>query len=372
MSKLVQLQEYHSKNGHIVDFAGFRLPLWFKGIVTESLAVRNKVGVFDVSHMGRMTLEGDDSCKFLERVTTNHVASLKVRDGHYSLICNEEGGIKDDLMIFRLADYKYLVVYNAANRSKDYDWFLKNVEGKVELRDISDETAMFAIQGPNSVDVLQKIGCERVGLTPRFCCAWSEIANVRCLITRTGYTGEDGFELTVWDSPVTSPQKSVLVWEKLLEAGRQYGIEPCGLGARDLLRLEAGLCLYGTDIDEGTDPYEARLGFVVKLKKDFIGRARLAEIKQRGIDKSRIGLITVNRVIPRHGYQLLQSRERVGQVTSGSLSPILGKGIAMGYVQTKYATADSFEIIVRDRSEEAKQTKPPFYDTTKYGYARKN
>ena len=162
------------------------------------------------------------------------------------------------------------------------------------------------------------------------------------------------------------------MWEKLLEAGRQYGIEPCGLGARDLLRLEAGLCLYGTDIDEGTDPYEARLGFVVKLKKDFIGKARLAEIKQRGIDKSRIGLITVNRVIPRHGYQLLQSRERVGQVTSGSLSPILDKGIAMGYVQTKYATADSFEIIVRDRSEEAKQTKPPFYDTTKYGYARKN
>ena len=250
---------------------------------------------------------------------------------------------------------------------------MKNVEGKnVELHDVSDQTAMFAIQGPKSVAVLQNIGCERVESTPRFCCIWSEIANAKCLISRTGYTGEDGFEITVWDSTVTNPQKSVLVWEKLLEAGRQYGIEPCGLGARDLLRLEAGLCLYGTDIDEAINPYEARLGFVVKLKKDFIGRTRLAEIKQRGPDKSRIGLITVNRVIPRHGYQLLQSGEKVGQVTSGSLSPILDKGIAMGYVQTKYAAADSFEIMVRDRSEEAKQAKPPFYDTTRYGYARKN
>jgi len=341
--------------------------------VIESLAVRNAVGIFDVSHMGRMTVEGNDSCSFLESVTTNDVASLEVRDGHYSLICNEEGGIRDDLMIFRLADCKYLVVYNAANRSKDYDWFLKNVKGQnVELHDISDQTAMFAIQGPKSIAALQKIGCEGVGSTAKFCCMWSEIANVNVLMSRTGYTGEDGFELIVWDSPVTSPQKSVLVWKKLLEAGKQYGIEPCGLGARDLLRLEAGLCLYGTDIDESVNPYEAKLGFVVKLNKDFIGRARLAEIKQRGIEKSRIGLITVNRVIPRHGFQVVQSREKVGQVTSGSLSPILDKGIAMGYVRTKYATADSFEIIVRDRAEEAKQTRPPFYDTTRYGYARKN
>jgi len=373
MSKPVQLHEYHEKNGHTVDFAGFCLPLWFKGIVIESLTVRNAVGIFDVSHMGRMIVEGNDSCKFLESVTTNEVASLKVRDGHYSLICNEEGGIKDDLMVFRLADCKYLVVYNAANRSKNCDWFLKNVERKnVELHDISDETAMFAIQGPKSVDVLRKIGCESVGSIPRFCCMWSEIASVSSLITRTGYTGEDGFELTVWDSPVTSPQKSIVVWEKLLEAGKQYGIEPCGLGARDLLRLEAGLCLYGTDIDEGTNPYEARLGFVVKLNKDFIGRARLAEIKQRGVEKSRIGLTTVSRVIPRHGFQVLQSGEKVGQITSGSLSPILDKGIAMGYVQTKYARADSFGIIVRGRAEEAVRTRFPFYDTVRYGYARKN
>ncbi len=339
----------------------------------EALAVRNAVGIFDVSHMGRLIVEGNDSCKFLESVTTNDVASLKVRDGHYSLICNEEGGIKDDLMVFRLADWKYLVVYNAANRSKNYDWFLKNGEGKhLELHDISDQTAMFAIQGPRSVDVLRKIGNENVGSIPRFCCISSEIAGVSSIITRTGYTGEDGFELTVLDSPVASPQKSVLVWEKLLEAGKQYGIEPCGLGARDLLRLEAGLCLYGTDIDEDTDPYEAKLGFVVKLNKDFIGRTRLAEIKQRGVEKSRIGLITVNRVIPRHGFQVLQSGEKVGQVTSGSLSPILDKGIAMGYVQAKSASADAFEIMVRDRSEEAKRTRPPFYDTARYGYARKN
>lgn len=230
---------------------------------------------------------------------------------------------------------------------------------------------MFALQGPKAVDVLQRVCNVAVAPVPRFGLAWSEIAKAKTLITRTGYTGEDGFEIFVMNSPITSPQIVVSVWEKLLEAGKPDGIEPCGLGARDLLRLEAGLLLYGSDMDESTNPYEARLGFVVKLKKDFIGRSCIQEVKQKGAVKSRIGLVMVNRVIPRHGFQVSRSGVVVGEVTSGTLSPILNKGIAMGYVRTEDARLDSFEIRIRDRVEDARAAKTPFYDTNKYGYARK-
>lgn len=367
------MQEFHQKNGHITAFAGFNLPVWFKGIVAESLAVRNSVGIFDVSHMGRAIVRGKDSEKLLEKLTTNNVASLERNQGQYSLVCNEQGGIKDDLLVFRLQDEEYLVIYNAGNRSKDFDWFLKNATGQnVEVEDVSDQVAMFALQGPRSVDVLRRLSSEEVASIPRFGCKWSRVAGARSLISRTGYTGEDGFEIFVWDSPIANPGPAELVWEQLLAEGKSDGIEPCGLGARDLLRLEAGLCLYGTDMDEKTNPYEARLGFVVKLEKDFIGRNQLQEIKRSGPTKIRIGLVTVNRVIPRQGFEILRAGQKVGVVTSGSLSPILGKGIAMGYVHAKEAhDRSSFEINIRDRSEEALFAKPPFYDQSKFGYARK-
>jgi aminomethyltransferase len=373
LSRIVHLNEFHEKNGHVVDFAGFRLPLWFKGIISESLAVRNSVGIFDISHMGRMLVRGDNSGDFLNTVTTNDVKVLKVGDGQYSLICNEEGGIKDDLLVFHLSDCEYFVVYNAANRSKDYEWFSANAKSEnVEIEDVSDQVAMFAIQGPRSVDVLQRASTASVAAIRRFCCAWTEIDGMKSLVSRTGYTGEDGFEIFVWGSPVTSPQKAVSVWNRLLDAGEPFGIEPCGLGARDLLRLEAGLCLYGTDMDESTNPYEAKLGFVVKFSKDFIGRNRLEEIKKKGTEKSRVGLVTVNRVIPRNGYHILGSGKTVGEVTSGSLSPIVDRGIAMGYVGTNALSADSFAIVIRERAEAARLVKPPFYDPTRYGYTRKN
>jgi aminomethyltransferase len=365
------LQDFHERNGHIVEFAGFSLPLWFKGIIPESLAVRNSVGIFDVSHMGRLIVRGTDSRRFLNTVTTNDVSSLRVADGHYSLICNEKGGIKDDLLVFRLAEDEYMLVYNAANRSKDDEWLSKNVEGAVELTDVSDEVAMYALQGPNAAEVLQRVAKVAVMMIPRFGSAWSEIADARVLITRTGYTGEDGFEILVMNSLVVTPQVAVRVWEKLLEAGKPNGIEPCGLGARDLLRLEAGFCLYGTDMDESTNPYEAKLGFVVKLEKEFIGRSYLQEVKKKGTAKSRICLVTANRIIPRHGFHIFRSGLEVGEVTSGTLSPILNKGIAMGYVRTEDTGLGSFGVQVRDRIEKVNTVKPPFYDTTKYGYARK-
>ena len=367
------MNEFHERNGHIVDFAGYRLPLWFKGIIAESLAVRNSVGIFDVTHMGRMLVRGENSTRFLDNVTTNDVKALKAGQGQYSLICNEEGGIKDDLLVLHQSDHEYLVVYNAANRSKDYEWFSANAKGEsVEIQDVSDQVAMFAVQGPKSINVLQQASSGSVASILRFGCAWSDINGVKVLLSRTGYTGEDGFEIFVWDSPVSTPQKAISVWDGLLEAGRAFGIEPCGLGARDLLRLEAGLCLYGTDIDESTNPYEARLGFVVKFTKDFIGRVRLEEIKEKGTEKSRIGLVTVNKVIPRSSYGILRSEETVGEVTSGSLSPILDRGIAMGYVRTDALNANYLDIMIRGRAEAATLVRPPFYDRTKYGYARKN
>ena len=370
LSNRVQLQDYHETNGHIVEFAGFNLPLWFKGIIPESLAVRNAVGIFDVSHMGRVIVRGVDSCKFLDAVTTNDVSWLRVSDGHYSLFCNEQGGIKDDLLVFRVAEEEYMLIYNAANRTKDFAWLSEHADGAVELKDVSDSVAMFALQGPRAVDVLQKLVKNSVALIPRFGSVWSDIAASRVLITRTGYTGEDGFEIFVMNSPVISPQLAVEVWNKILQAGKLSGIEPCGLGARDLLRLEAGLCLYGTDIDESTNPYEASLGFVVKLTKKFIGRSCLQEVKKKGVDRSRIGFVTVNRVIPRHGYRIFQSGLEVGVITSGTLSPTLNKGIALGYVKTKDSHLDSYGIQMRDRIEAVKVVKTPFYDTTKYGYGR--
>lgn len=370
---IVQLQEFHQKNGHIAEYAGFNLSLWFKGIIAETKAVRNSVGIFDVSHMGRAIIRGNDSLKFLEMVTTNNVRSLDLGEGHYSLICNEQGGIKDDVLVFHLQDREYLIVYNAGNRSKDFEWFLKNAEKfSVEIEDVSDRVAMFALQGPNSAKVLQRVSSEQIAPIPRFGCKWCEVAGMKSLISRTGYSGEDGFEIFVWDSPLANPRQARLVWEQILVTGEPECIEPCGLGARDLLRLEAGLCLYGTDMDESTNPYEARLGFVVKLEKDFVGKSRLLQVKRQGPKKIRIGLVTVNRVIPRHGYEILQSMNRVGTVTSGSLSPIVGKGIAMGYVDMKEVNdTATFAIRIRDRAEIATLVKPPFYNTSKFGYARK-
>jgi aminomethyltransferase len=369
----VQIQAFHDKNGHLTEFAGFNLPLWFKGIIPESLAVRNAVGIFDVSHMGRALVRGRDSQRFLNYVTTNDVSSLTNGSGQYSLLCNPAGGIKDDLLVFNLQPDRYLIVYNAANRAGDYEWLTSTREGfDVEIEDISDDVAMFAVQGPKTVALMTKLTKAQVADLPRFACEWADIAECKVSVSRTGYTGEDGFEVFVWDAPIGNPVKAQKVWDMMLEEGRPMGLEPCGLGARDLLRLEAGLCLCGTDMDERTNPFEARLGFVVKLNKDFIGRSSLQEVKEKGPRKLRVGVVTENRVIPRHGFSILLNGEEVGQVTSGTLSPLLDKGIAMAYLTPQNASPGNVvKVRIRDRFEGAKLVKPPFYDTSKYGYSRK-
>lgn len=372
MLRVVQLQSFHEKNGHLAEFAGFNLPLWFKGIIAESLAVRKSAGIFDVSHMGRALVQGEEARKLLDLITTNDVSSLSNGQGQYSLVCNAAGGIKDDVMIFRVKEDEYLIVYNAGNRSKDYDWIATNARGmEVKIKDVSDDVAMFAVQGPRAIEVMQEVAGSQISRVPRFGCEWAEIAGSSVLVSRTGYTGEDGLELYVWNSPLSNPQKAVGVWEKVLQAGRPYGLEPCGLGARDLLRLEAGLCLYGADMDEETNPYEAKLGFVVKLQKEFIGREKLQETKERGPRKSRVGLVTVKRVIPRQGFSVIENGRQIGLVTSGTLSPILNTGIAMGYVETGSAkVGNAISIRIRGRLEDGSIVKTPFYNTNEYGYAR--
>ena len=375
MPLTVQLQSFHEKYGHLTEFAGFKLPLWFSGIIPESLAVRNAVGMFDVSHMGRALIKGDDSERFLQYLTSNDVSILTNGQGHYSLLCNPDGGIKDDIFVFKLRDQHYSVVYNAANRASDYDWFTTNRRGfNVDIEDTSDESALFAVQGPKAVSLVTAVAHDpALADMPKFICAPSEIGGIHVLLSRTGYTGEDGFEILVPDSTLDDPANAQAVWDEFLRVGRPMGLELCGLGARDLLRLEAGFCLYGTDIDEKTDPFEARLGFVVKLQKDFIGRSKLEEAKRNGPKKLRVGFVMQNRVIPRHGFAVTRNGADIGVVTSGTLSPTINKGIAMGYVVEPNAEEGSLvDVHVRERYEPARITKPPFYDTTKYGYSRKS
>jgi len=355
-------------------FAGFEMPMWYKGIIPEHLAVRNNVGIFDVTHMGRTLISGPEAETFLNYITTNDVSALTPLSAHYSTICNEQGGIKDDFVLSRLKEEKFLIVPNASNRKKDYDWIVNQSHSfDVDTKDVSDNIAMFTVQGPKAEQTLQKISSEDLGKIKRFKCSWTELAGVTTFISRTGYTGEDGFEIFVWNTPLTSPEKAIKVWNEVLEAGKEFGIEPCGLGARDTLRLEAGMCLYGNDIDEDITPLEARLSFVVKLQKeDFIGKNSLVKQKTEGIKRKRVGISMLEKGVPRPHYEVWKNKEKIGIITSGTLSPILKRGMAMAYVPTEYATeGEEVAVKIRDKFAKGKIVKFPFYDPTKYGSRRK-
>lgn len=255
-----QLYEVHSKIAKLTPFAGFEMPLYYKDIAPEHLAVRNSVGIFDISHMGRMLVTGPDAERFLNYVTTNDVSTLMPNSAQYSVMCTERGGIVDDFVVYKLEAQKFLFVPNASNRKKDYDWMVKNASlFNVQIEDVSYDVAMFAVQGPKAESTLQKISTETLHNIGRFKCVHSQLKGIDVFLSRTGYTGEDGFEVFVWNVSLASPDLAVRVWNAVLDAGSSFGIEPCGLGARDTLRLEAGLCLYGNDIDENTTPLEAGL-----------------------------------------------------------------------------------------------------------------
>ncbi|MFQ6086720.1 MAG: glycine cleavage system aminomethyltransferase GcvT [Candidatus Bathyarchaeia archaeon] len=374
-TRRTHLYEFHKQTGKMTLFAGFEMPLWYKGIIPEHMAVRNKVGIFDITHMGRALISGAESEAFLNYVTTNDVARLTPLSAHYSTMCNEKGGIKDDFILSRLEPERFLMVYNAANRKKDYEWLVQHSKPfKAKVEDVSDTIAMFAVQGPKAQQTLQKIAESDLSKIERFKCGWTRLDGVNVFLSRTGYTGEDGFEVFVWDTPLSNPVKAKEAWKAILKAGKDLGIKPCGLGARDTLRLEAGMCLYGNDIDENTTPLEARLGFVVKFKKEnFIGKNVLLKQKAEGVKRKRVGLRMLEKGIPRPDYEVWKNGQMIGRVTSGTYSPVLERGIAMAYVPTEHAVENSTVTVkIRGKLVKAEVVRFPFYDPAKYGYRRQS
>jgi len=371
--KKTHIYAYHAEHGNIVDFGGYALPVWFEGIIPEHHAVRNGVGIFDTSHMGRTFARGSEVVKFLNWVVTNDVSRLGAMEGLYTVMLKPDAGIVDDLITYKVSEEEFFVVYNAANREKDFAWLKENSGGfDVELRDVSDEIAMIAVQGPKAEETLQRITEEDLSEVGRFNLARLTVSGYECMAARTGYTGEDGFEVFVLDCSLERPEKALNVWSGLLEAGAV----PCGLGARDSLRMEAGLNLYGSDITEETNPLEARLRWVVKFKKEggFIGKEALQEAREAGVERSQVGIQVVGRGIPRQHYEILdEAGERViGEVTSGGMAPTLGYGIAIGYVPRELRKIGTpVKIRIRKRLVDGKIVKShPFYDDSVYGWKR--
>ena len=345
---------HRSLDGRMVDFSGWDMPLQYSSIREEELAVRHVAGVFDVSHMGRYELTGAGAEASLPRTLTHDVAMLEPGRAVYSVVCREDGGIVDDVIAYKLAPDRMMVVVNAGNREKDWDWIESHLERGVKLRDLSDELALIAFQGPRATELLPASGHSS---TPAFGFLTDlEVAGTRAhLIARTGYTGEDGWELMV---PAADAEK---VFDRLLAT--DPGVRPCGLGARDVCRLEAGLRLYGNDMDEETNPYEAGLGWTVKLDKgDFVGRQALAEVKAAGPARSTVGLRGVGRTIPRHGADLLVDGRPTGTVTSGTWSFFLECGIGMARVESgRIAAGDQVQVSGRGEPAPAEVVKLPFY-----------
>ena len=339
----------------IIPFAGFLMPIQYGGIIQEHLTVRNAVGVFDVTHMGEFIVQGPEAEKFLNLMTINDVTQLAVGQVQYSAMCYPDGGIVDDLLVYRFADH-YLVVVNAANLDKDFDWLQQHLIPGMELSNISDNTALLAIQGPNSLAVLQQLTEVDLQSIPYYHFTIGELAGIEMIISRTGYTGERGFEL------YHQPDQSLQLWEAIFQVGKDFGIQPVGLGARDTLRLEMKYCLYGNDIDQTTNPLEAGLGWITKLSKnDFIGKAALLKIKEQGVARKLIAFEMVERAIPRHGCLIWVNDRQVGIVTSGTQSPSLNKGIGLGYLTSQYTSIGTEILIdIRGKKVKAKVIKPPF------------
>lgn len=342
----------------MIDFFGFEMPIYYQGIIPEHQAVRNFCGIFDVSHMGRIEIRGKDTISFVDFVTTNAVKELKPFQAQYSVFCYENGGIVDDLVVYNLESH-FLLVVNASNREKDINWLKKNAFGEVEIIDRTFEIAQLALQGPKAEMILQNLTDASLSEIKFYWVKGVKVAGVKCLASRTGYTGEDGFELYF------SKEDAPTIWEALFDVGKEFGLTPCGLGARNTLRLEMRYCLYGNDITAETDPLSAGLGFVVKLNKgDFIGKPALEEIKKEGLKRKLVGFqVEGERVVREHFKILNEKKEEIGFVTSGGYSPSLKKPIGLGYVVTDYAKVDIPLFFLSLRGEELKGVviKTPFY-----------
>ena len=359
MRKTPLYEKHVALGGRIVDFSGWALPVQYSGIVEEHLATRNAAGLFDVSHMGEITVEGKDASKFINYLVTNDVTKLVPEKVMYSPMCYEHGGVVDDLLIYMYDEDRFLLVVNAANKDKDYQWILeKSKKFDVKVEDVSDSYAQIALQGPKAEAILQKL--TDVPLSDMKFYTFKDNASVggaRLLLSRTGYTGEDGFELYL------SPADACSIWDKLLEAGKDEGLLPAGLGARDTLRFEACLPLYGQELSEEITPLEAGLGFFVKLtKEDFIGKTKLLEQKEKGLKRKIAGLEMVEKGVPRHGYEVRLQDKRIGTITSGSFAPYLEKYLALALLDMGYTEiGQEVYVDIRGKARLAKVVETPFY-----------
>ena len=350
--------DWHATNGgRMVEFGGWHMPVQYSTIVEEHNVVRNSAGLFDISHMGRLQFSGDDACSFLDYLLTNDVSKLQVGQVRYSLVCSESGGVLDDVLVYRLADC-YMLVVNASNRAKIVEWIGQHISKfNVKFEDQTLTHAMIAVQGPKAVEILVALGAEAAAEHRYYSVSSMTVAGMDALVSRTGYTGEDGFELIV-------PNEAGLeLWKVLLETGQLFGVQACGLGCRDTLRLEAAMPLYGHELNEDTDPLTAGLSFAVKLEAaDFIGRDSLRKIAESPTGKVRVGLELEGKRIAREGAGVLSGEQSVGEVTSGTFSPTLQKAIAMGYVDAAVSESGTkVEIDIRRKRHTARVVDLPFY-----------
>lgn len=353
------LTQVHIQLGaKMVPFAGYNMPVSYEGINAEHETVRKAVGVFDVSHMGEFILKGEGALDLIQRVTSNDAAVLVDGKVQYSCLPNNQGGIVDDLLVYRLTEKSYLLVVNASNIEKDWNWISQHNTGGVEMENISDKTSLLAVQGPLAAKALQSLTEINLAEMTYYTFAKGKFAGIdNVLISATGYTGAGGFEIYFENS------QAEIIWSKIFEAGAPYGIKPIGLGARDTLRLEMGFCLYGNDINDTTSPIEAGLGWITKFTKKFTNSEALLKQKEQGVTQKLVGFEMLERAIPRHDYEITDAQGNViGKVTSGTQSPSLQKGIGMGYVNTAFTKSGTEIFIkVRDKLTKAVVSKIPFY-----------
>jgi len=348
----------HKKLGaKLVEFAGYEMPIQYSSIIAEHKAVRNSVGVFDVSHMGEVFITGDKALDFVQHITINDASKLFPGRVQYSAMCYSDGGIVDDLLVYKLSDKEFLLVINASNIDKDFSWMKENNKFGVSIDNRSDEYSLLAVQGPNSEEVLKKL----VNIMPQleyYHFTKGNIADVDMIISRTGYTGELGYEL-YFTGDIPQAEK---VWEEIFKAGKEFDIQPVGLAARDSLRLEMGYCLYGNDIDQTTNPIEAGLGWITKIDKgNFLGKDAILKVKQEGPVRKLVAMISDEKTFPRKGYDITAENKKVGVITSGTVSPVLEKPIALGYVDKPLnASGTKVAFKIRDKEFPAVVTKLPF------------
>ncbi len=360
LMKTTAFHKYHTAlKAKMVPFAGYDMPIEYSGINTEHMQVRNSVGVFDVSHMGEFWVKGPNALAFIQKVTSNNAATLTIGKAQYSCFPNGKGGIVDDLIVYKYSDEKYLLVVNASNIEKDWNWCVLQNTMNAELQNASDDISQLAIQGPNATELLQKLTDTDLSNIPFYNFEVGTFAGVdEVIISNTGYTGAGGFELYMYNKDASK------IWEALFEVGEEFGIQPIGLGARDTLRLEMGYCLYGNDIDDTTSPLEAGLGWITKFtdEKDFIDKEFLSNQKQSGITKRLKAFKMIDRGIPRKDYEIVDADgNKIGIVTSGTQSPVLQQGIGLGYISTEYTKEHSeIYIAVRKRKLKAEICKLPF------------